>query len=98
MLTRTRAHARTHRFDLRGTPLPADAPVVFVLPGVVGQGTNVSPSLAIADEISCERSASKRVFAVCGHRVLNVCRQSLLAPCAMWHYPPRRPRMLCALL
>ncbi|CAN0182399.1 unnamed protein product [Ectocarpus sp. 6 AP-2014] len=28
-------------FDLRETPLPADAPVVFVLPGVVGQGTNV---------------------------------------------------------
>eukprot|EP00752_Nemacystus_decipiens_P014833 g13206.t1 len=28
-------------FDLKGTPLPADAPVVFVLPGVVGQGTNV---------------------------------------------------------
>ena len=31
-----------HRFDLKATPLPADAPVVFVLPGVVGQGTNVS--------------------------------------------------------
>ncbi|CAN0388873.1 unnamed protein product, partial [Hapterophycus canaliculatus] len=28
-------------FDLSGTPLAADAPVVFVLPGVVGQGTNV---------------------------------------------------------
>lgn len=32
-------------FDLRERPLPADAPVVFVLPGVVGQGTNVSHQL-----------------------------------------------------
>lgn len=28
-------------FDVGVSPLPADAPVVFVLPGVVGQGTNV---------------------------------------------------------
>lgn len=38
-----------YRFDLRGTPLPADAPVVFVLPGVVGQGTNVSAAIAAAE-------------------------------------------------
>ena len=30
------------RFDLSGNRLAADAPVVIVLPGIVGQGTNVS--------------------------------------------------------
>lgn len=39
------------RFDLRETPLPADAPVVFVLPGVVGQGTNVSAAVAAAEGV-----------------------------------------------
>lgn len=39
--------AKNDRFDLSGTPLAADAPVVFVLPGVVGQGTNVRMHLIL---------------------------------------------------